>query len=244
MPKPITADELLRAFAQHVAEAWGALLGGSTGVADTTVAPGPGWIATLDITGASQGRLTVWFEEQSATACTKAALMAEETPAGSAVADMLREIVAQAAGSIAQIDAFETLTIGQATIAPGATPARATALALSFPDKPDCTIALVADLPAQSAAVAESAHAKLEAVMDVDLPLVVRFGRTVLPLRSLVTLGPGSVVDMGRSPDDPVELLVGERVIAKGEVVIVGGNYGLRITELTNARPGRDGELR
>jgi len=37
---------------------------------------------------------------------------------------------------------------------------------------------------------------------------------------------------MHRSPDEPVELLVGERVIAKGEVVIVGGNYGVRITEL------------
>ena len=74
---------------------------------------------------------------------------------------------------------------------------------------------------------------RLDAVLDVDLPLVVRFGRAVMPLRALAELGPGSVIDMGRSPDEPVELLVGDRLIARGEVVIVGGNYGVRITELT-----------
>ena len=77
------------------------------------------------------------------------------------------------------------------------------------------------------------ADARLGAVLDVDLPLVVRFGRAVMPLRTLADLGPGSVIDMGRSPDEPVELLVGERLIARGEVVIVNGQYGVRITELT-----------
>jgi flagellar motor switch protein FliN/FliY len=49
---------------------------------------------------------------------------------------------------------------------------------------------------------------------------------------------------MGRSPDEPVELLVGERLIARGEVVIVGGNYGVRITELTSGRRSADSEAR
>src|SRR5690348_10917206 len=73
---------------------------------------------------------------------------------------------------------------------------------------------------------------RLEAVLDVGLPLVVRFGRAVMALRSLADLGPGSVIDMGRSPDEPVGLLVGDRLVARGEVVIVAGNYGVRITEL------------
>jgi flagellar motor switch protein FliN/FliY len=81
-----------------------------------------------------------------------------------------------------------------------------------------------------------AADMRLEAVLDVELPLVVRFGRAIMPLRSLAELGPGSVIDMGRSPDEPVELLVGERIIARGEVVIVGGNYGVRISELTGNR--------
>jgi flagellar motor switch protein FliN len=82
--------------------------------------------------------------------------------------------------------------------------------------------------------VASPSGDRLQAVLDVDLPLVVRFGTAVMPLRQLAALGSGSTVDMNRSPDDPVELLVGDRVIARGEVVVVDGNYGVRITELTS----------
>jgi flagellar motor switch protein FliN/FliY len=71
-------------------------------------------------------------------------------------------------------------------------------------------------------------------ILDIDLPLVVRFGRTELPLRTLTRLSPGSVIELGRSPDDPVELLVSDRVIARGEVVIVGGNYGVRILDVVS----------
>lgn len=92
-----------------------------------------------------------------------------------------------------------------------------------------------AEKEAQSAAAQNDP--RLDAVLDVDLPLVVRFGRAIMPLRALADLGPGSVIDMGRSPDEPVELLVGDRLIARGEVVIVGGNYGVRITELAATRP-------
>src|SRR5688572_11519807 len=93
--------------------------------------------------------------------------------------------------------------------------------------------------PSAESTTARKDHAdpRLDAVLDVDLPLVVRFGRAIMPLRSLADLGPGSVIDMGRSPDEPVELLVGDRLIARGEVVIVGGNYGVRITELAATRP-------
>ena len=55
-----------------------------------------------------------------------------------------------------------------------------------------------------------------------------------MTLRALTQLGPGSVVDMGRSPDAPVQLLVGSQVVAQGEVVVVGGNYGVRITHLVS----------
>jgi flagellar motor switch protein FliN/FliY len=92
--------------------------------------------------------------------------------------------------------------------------------------------------PAGSAAATTTNDSRLGAVLDVDLPLIVRFGRAVMPLRALAELGPGSVIDMGRSPDEPVDLLVGERLIARGEVVIVSGNYGVRITELAAGQPG------
>jgi flagellar motor switch protein FliN len=74
----------------------------------------------------------------------------------------------------------------------------------------------------------------MDVVLDMELPLIVRFGRTVMSLKALAALGPGSIVSMGRSPDDPVELLVSDQVIARGEVVIVGGNYGVRVTHLVS----------
>ena len=77
-------------------------------------------------------------------------------------------------------------------------------------------------------------ESRIEVILDIDLPVVVRFGRTELPLRTLTRLGPGSVIDLGRSPDDPVEVMVSDRVIARGEVVVVGGNYGIRILDVVS----------
>jgi flagellar motor switch protein FliN/FliY len=66
------------------------------------------------------------------------------------------------------------------------------------------------------------------------LPLVVRFGRTELPLKTLTSLGPGTVIDLGRAPDDPVDVLISNRVVARGEVVIVAGNYGVRVHDVVS----------
>ena len=57
-----------------------------------------------------------------------------------------------------------------------------------------------------------------------------------MPLRQLTRLGPGSVIDLGRSPDDPVEVLVSNRVVARGEVVVVSGSYGIRILDVVSQR--------
>jgi flagellar motor switch protein FliN/FliY len=87
---------------------------------------------------------------------------------------------------------------------------------------------------AEKGSVADQQQARLDAILDIDLPVVVRFGRSELPLRAVTRLAPGSVIDLGRSPDDPVELLVSDRVVARGEVVVVGGNYGIRIVDVVS----------
>jgi flagellar motor switch protein FliN/FliY len=79
-------------------------------------------------------------------------------------------------------------------------------------------------------------------LMGVKLPIRVLLGRTELCLRDIAQLGNGAVVELDCSPDDPVEIIVNDRVIAHGEVVVVSGNYGVRITKIASQNQGADAE--
>jgi flagellar motor switch protein FliN/FliY len=68
--------------------------------------------------------------------------------------------------------------------------------------------------------------------MDVELNVSLRFGQRQLPLREVLELISGSVIELDRMVDEPIELLLDGKLIARGEAVIVDGNYGLRITEI------------
>ena len=68
-------------------------------------------------------------------------------------------------------------------------------------------------------------------LMDMEMPVLVRLGRTRMVLRDLLALDAGSSVEFRRTPEEPVDLLVNGRVVARGTVVVVQGNYGVRITE-------------
>ena len=72
----------------------------------------------------------------------------------------------------------------------------------------------------------------IERLLDVELEVVVRFGITSLPLRDVVRMGVGTMIELNRAVDEPVELLVNGRQLARGEVVVVDGYYGVRITEI------------
>jgi flagellar motor switch protein FliN/FliY len=69
----------------------------------------------------------------------------------------------------------------------------------------------------------------LDLLMEVELPVSVSFGRAQLPLRDVLKLNSGSIVELNRTISDPVEIIVNNCVIARGEVVVVEGNYGVRI---------------
>jgi flagellar motor switch protein FliN len=72
----------------------------------------------------------------------------------------------------------------------------------------------------------------LNLLMDVELNVSLRFGKRQLPLRDILELGSGSVVELDRLVDEPVELYLDGKLIARGEAVVVDGNYGLRVTEI------------
>jgi flagellar motor switch protein FliN/FliY len=83
-------------------------------------------------------------------------------------------------------------------------------------------------------ALAPARDPKLELLMDVELDVTLRFGERQMPLRDILDLSAGSVVELSQYVQDPVDLMVGEKVIARGEVVVVDGSYGLRVTQIVS----------
>jgi len=91
--------------------------------------------------------------------------------------------------------------------------------------------------PATAAATSEAVlGAGMELLLDVELEATLRFGCREMPLGEMLDLGPGDVVQLDRHVSDPVDLIVGDRIVARGEVVLVNGNFGLRVTEVAAPR--------
>ncbi len=76
----------------------------------------------------------------------------------------------------------------------------------------------------------------LELLLDVELDATLRFGCRELPLGQILDLGPGDVVQLDRHVNDPADLIVGDKIVARGEVVLINGNFGLRVTEVATPR--------
>lgn len=74
--------------------------------------------------------------------------------------------------------------------------------------------------------------ANLDMLMDVPLKITVELGRTQMTLKQALDLVQGSVVELDRLAGDPVDVFINDRMIAKGEVVVVDDKFAVRITEL------------
>ncbi len=82
----------------------------------------------------------------------------------------------------------------------------------------------------------DAAGSAMDILLEIELPVTLRFGRRQMRLEDILRLGSGSIVEFDRAIEDPVEVLVNGRVIARGEAVTVHGHYGVRILEIANAR--------
>jgi flagellar motor switch protein FliN/FliY len=80
------------------------------------------------------------------------------------------------------------------------------------------------------------AERNFDLFLDIELEASLRFGSRELPLREVLDLGPGDVVELDRNVTDPVDLVIGDKIVARGEVVLVNGNFGLRVTEVAEPR--------
>src|SRR4051794_1190351 len=82
--------------------------------------------------------------------------------------------------------------------------------------------------------VAEAEPAQLERLPDVRVELAVEIGRPKMTIGETLGLGPGSIVTLNRLAGEPVDLLVNGTPIARGEVVVIGEEFGVRITEVVS----------
>jgi len=88
---------------------------------------------------------------------------------------------------------------------------------------------------AQAQAGAETADAEnIDLILDVQLSVVARLGQVQMPISDVLALGPGAIIEVGHSVEEPVELFVNEKLIARGEVVVVDEKFGLKITEIVS----------
>lgn len=250
MATQMTTDTLRLALAEEFRAAVEAVVGHVLTTTEAPAAGGVGWSTPIVASGVVDGQLTVWVDEAGVTAIARAMLGMDEAPEPSVAADMLKGLWAQAAAATAIKDGFEGLSLVPGPTTAGTLPAAGAGIAITNGAETLATLTMTgavtagrgvsAGAPAASGPPAGAGAGRTEypgnlaALLDIDLPLVVRFARTEMSLRALAQLGPGSMVDMGRSPDAPVQLLIGSQVVAEGEVVVVAGNYGVRITSLVS----------
>lgn len=157
------------------------------------------------------------------------------SPAGAQVYELM-----VGTGEPIRIAAWGQVIAGLAEV-PVATPAAAPSRPASAPAAPPPPVTVAVPPPAAAvapplpvSAPATAAPRNLDVVLDIELPITVRFGETQMTLESLARLGPGSMIDLERAPDDPVDLLVNGHLVARGQVVVVSGCYGVRINEVVS----------
>jgi flagellar motor switch protein FliN len=108
--------------------------------------------------------------------------------------------------------------------------------ALTAEPEPKTAAASAAAAPGPLAAApsgpSSSNSRTFDLLLDVELPVSVSFGRAQVPLKDVIKLTTGAIVELNRSITEPVEVIVNNCVIARGEVVVVEGNFGVRIREV------------
>lgn len=83
-----------------------------------------------------------------------------------------------------------------------------------------------------SRSMSHSTSPNMEMLMDIEIPISVRMGSAQLFLKDILGLGPGNIVELDQNADESIELMVNDKIIARGEVVIVDGYFGFRIKEI------------
>lgn len=88
-----------------------------------------------------------------------------------------------------------------------------------------------------------TSKSSMDLILDVQLQVAVELGKSKMKVKDVLALGPGSVIELDKHAGEPVEVVVNNKVVARGEVVVIDENFGVRITEIIN-QGGRDAHSR
>lgn len=92
--------------------------------------------------------------------------------------------------------------------------------------------ASVNDIELTSTAAADGTPLDLGFILDIPLNVTVEVGRTKLLVQELLQLGQGSVIELDKQMGEPFEVLVNEKLVARGEIVVVNDRFGVRLTDI------------
>jgi flagellar motor switch protein FliN/FliY len=244
-------ESLVQSVAAELAVVAGSLLGVEAHPEPTSDPLDVAWAVPCQLTAPAPGTLVLGFHRPDALALATRLLMAEQA-SDSDVADALSEVVGQTISAVVTKQTVPGLAARAGKPEPGIPDgpalsafacrideAFAIRVACWFEDAP-VRAAAPATMPVPAARGEDRAPRpggpdNLDILLDIDMPLSVRFGEAVMTLDALTRMGPGSLIELSRQPDDPVDVLINGRLVARGEVVVVSGNYGVRVTEVVSA---------
>jgi flagellar motor switch protein FliN/FliY len=107
-----------------------------------------------------------------------------------------------------------------------------TSLEKAVDDATDSVAVQSGQLEELAAGTADGENVELSKLMDVPVQVTVQVGRTNINLGELVGLGPGSLLELDREAHEPADILVNGKIVARGEIVTIDQNYGVRITSV------------
>jgi flagellar motor switch protein FliN/FliY len=201
----------------------------------------------LTVEGALRGECFVEFYEPQVAALLSTIMQQPVTALGNNHVELFTKLVAAAAEGLcksglagagalkAGIERVTGLAFGGMSVVPllaSESQAELHVLLFFSPGLLESVTRVLDKNAAENTGDREALAYNLNLVMDVELNVSLRFGQRRLRLSEILELSSGSIVELDRTVNEPVELYLDGKLIARGEAVIVDGNYGLRVTEI------------
>lgn len=112
--------------------------------------------------------------------------------------------------------------------------AAASAKAAEATDKKQTSVKKTAEFSELKKSGVVSTPSNLDFILDIPLQVTVELGRSTMPIYDLLQLGQGSIIELNKMAGEPLEILVNQKLIAKGEVVVVNEKFGIRLTDVVS----------